>query len=189
MGVIVNGRYVDCGIFCYGMYFSWWWWWWWLVLWNWGGGRLVVRLYCRAWRSVGVNRVFVLWYRCVIVGIEGIVFSRSLHIEVRVGSTQWDGVTSWWGGSIRSRRGWVSRVIVVFWFFPPDIVIRSTCRRRCVVVACWGSRGSFRFFVGMRGVGDCDDLRLGLGPKSEMVKWVDGVVVLEADVDGEEELT
>ena len=39
-----------------------------------------------------------------------------------------------------------------------------------VVVACWGSRGSFRFFVGVRGVGNCDELRLGLGPKSEMVK-------------------
>ena len=43
-----------------------------------------------------------------------------------------------------------------------------------VAVACWGSRGSFRFFLGVRGVGDCDDCRssgggLGLGPKREMV--------------------
>ena len=43
-----------------------------------------------------------------------------------------------------------------------------------VAVVCWGSRGSFRFFLGVRGVGDWDDCRgagggLGLGPKREMV--------------------
>ena len=28
-----------------------------------------------------------------------------------------------------------------------------------VPVACWGSRVSFRFFLGVRGVVDCDDCR------------------------------
>ena len=43
-------------------------------------------------------------------------------------------------------------------------------------MACWGSRGSFRFFVGVRGVGDCDDCRVaGGGGGVLLCEFDDGV--------------
>ena len=44
-----------------------------------------------------------------------------------------------------------------------------------VAVACWGNRGSFRFFVGVRGVGDCDDCRGAGGGGVMLCELVDGV--------------
>ena len=44
-----------------------------------------------------------------------------------------------------------------------------------VVVACWGSQGSFRFFVGVRGVGDCDDCRVAGGGGVLLCEFDDGV--------------
>ena len=43
-----------------------------------------------------------------------------------------------------------------------------------VAVACWGNRGSFHFFVGVHGVGDCADCRGG-GGGIILCEFVDGV--------------
>ena len=44
-----------------------------------------------------------------------------------------------------------------------------------VAVACWGNRGRFRFFVGVRGVGDCNDCRGAGGGGVMLCEFVDGV--------------
>ena len=44
-----------------------------------------------------------------------------------------------------------------------------------VFVACWGSRESFRYFVGVRGVGDCDDCRGDGGGGVLLSEFDDGV--------------
>ena len=103
---------------------------------------------------------------------------RLWWFEIRVGSKEWDGEMSWWGGSTRSRRGWWRRVNVIFSFFLRIVgsgVSGVLVAVGGVIVACWVSWGSFRFFVGVRGVGDCDDYRGAGGDGVLLCEFDDGV--------------
>ena len=100
---------------------------------------------------------------------------RLWWFEIRVGSKEWDGEMSWWGGSTRSRRGWWRRVNVIFSFFLRIVGSGVLVAVGGVIVACWVSWGSFRFFVGVRGVGDCDDYRGAGGDGVLLCEFDDGV--------------